>query len=91
MTLVGSHTLRDALRVIVQYAFKQSEFPLILTLENHVDAAQQRVGSRHFRHRIATHKSLARRRRMASILDSRRVLHGIISLKQKLAKAAAQR
>ncbi|KAI6181026.1 Phosphoinositide phospholipase C [Aphelenchoides besseyi] len=42
-TFIGTISLRDTLKCILQYAFELSPYPLILTLENHVGYVQQGV------------------------------------------------
>ena len=42
-TLTSKIKLRDALKACAEYAFETSEFPLILSIENHLSVEQQRI------------------------------------------------
>lgn len=42
-TLIGAISLKNALASIAKYAFETNPYPVILTLENHVGHAQQKV------------------------------------------------
>ncbi|CAG9538798.1 unnamed protein product [Cercopithifilaria johnstoni] len=48
-TLIGTITLKDALKEINVYAFKTNPYPVILTIENHVGLPQQKAMARIFK------------------------------------------
>ncbi|XP_051564765.1 1-phosphatidylinositol 4,5-bisphosphate phosphodiesterase delta-4-like isoform X2 [Myxocyprinus asiaticus] len=48
-TLTSKILLKDVISTVAQYAFKVSEYPLIVSIENHCSVEQQEVMARHFR------------------------------------------
>ncbi len=48
-TLVVPILLRDAVRVIAEYAFLTSPYPVILSIENHCSLSQQKVMAQCFK------------------------------------------
>ncbi|XP_035527313.1 1-phosphatidylinositol 4,5-bisphosphate phosphodiesterase delta-1b isoform X2 [Morone saxatilis] len=48
-TLTSKILFRDAIQAIKEYAFKTSDYPVILSLENHCSVEQQEVMSHHMR------------------------------------------
>ncbi|GMS79147.1 hypothetical protein PENTCL1PPCAC_1322, partial [Pristionchus entomophagus] len=55
LTLIQPITLRDTLHVILKRAFVTSQFPVILTLENHVSLPQQEVMADIFHEILSDH------------------------------------
>ncbi|CAL8240638.1 unnamed protein product [Merluccius merluccius] len=53
-TLTTKILFRDVVATISEYAFKASDFPLILSLENHCGVEQQRVMARHLEKILGT-------------------------------------
>ncbi|XP_051567045.1 1-phosphatidylinositol 4,5-bisphosphate phosphodiesterase delta-4 isoform X2 [Myxocyprinus asiaticus] len=48
-TLTSKILLKDVISTVAQYAFKVSEYPLIVSIENHCNVEQQEVMARYFR------------------------------------------
>ncbi|GMS95708.1 hypothetical protein PENTCL1PPCAC_17883 [Pristionchus entomophagus] len=82
-TLIQPITLRDTLRAILKRAFLTSQFPVILTLENHVSLPQQKVMADLFQEILGDHLYIPDKDSSKKALPSPKELKNKILLRGK--------
>ncbi|XP_072315914.1 1-phosphatidylinositol 4,5-bisphosphate phosphodiesterase delta-4-like [Eucyclogobius newberryi] len=83
-TLTSKILFKDVISTLEEYAFQVSEFPVILSLENHCGLEQQSAMARHLKHILGERLQSARvTAEEAELLPSPQALKGKILLKAK--------